>query len=97
MGNGHGTGRVGEGQAYEVLRTESSNGYEVRVLETNMGQGGAGIRVLVWCCMECNTNELATNKYMSHKWIVNSGALALISSNQKSFNTYQKLDSPQRV
>ena len=32
-----------------------SNGYEVRVLEINMGQGGAGIGVPVWCCTECNT------------------------------------------
>ena len=24
----------------------------------NMGQGGTGIRVLVWCCMECNNGDL---------------------------------------
>ena len=30
------------------------NGYEARVLETNMGQGEAGISVPVWCCTEYN-------------------------------------------
>ena len=29
--------------------------YEARVLETNRGQGGAAIGVLVQCCTECNT------------------------------------------
>ena len=30
---------------------------KVRVLEMNMGQGGAGIRVPVQCCTECNRLE----------------------------------------
>ena len=46
-------------QIYQVLNKvkmeNRSNKYEVRVLEINMGQGGAGIRVLVQCCTECNT------------------------------------------
>ena len=37
------------------VRMERSNGYEVRVLEMNMGQGGAGIGVPVQCYTECNT------------------------------------------
>ena len=53
---------VGQGWAYGVLRTERrvkvgmvnrSNGYEVRVLEMNTGQGGIGIGVQDY--MECNT------------------------------------------
>ena len=58
-------GKVGQSRAYGVLRMESrvkvgmenrkkGNGYEARVSGMNMGQGGAGIGVLVRCCTECN-------------------------------------------
>ena len=51
-----GSGRVGHTESRVKVRMENrkSNGYEVRVLETNMVQGGVGIGVPVQCCMECN-------------------------------------------
>ena len=56
-----GSGRVGHMEFREWnqgsrLEWRIENGYEVRVLETNMGQGGTGIGVPVQCCTECNTH-----------------------------------------
>ena len=65
MGGRHGIGKVRQGWAYRVLRTESRvkvrmenrnvmDTQQGRVLEMNMGQGGTGIGVPIWCCMEFN-------------------------------------------
>ena len=47
--NGHGTGRVGQGRVYGVLKTELR--FEDRV---NLGHGEVWIGVPVRCYMECN-------------------------------------------
>ena len=57
--NGHGTGRVGQGWAYRVPKTELSLRIEwirSKGLGMNLGQGEVRIRVPVQCYAECNSN-----------------------------------------
>ena len=96
MGSGYGMGRVRQDQAYGVPRTESrvevrmentkSNGYKVRVLETNLGEGGVGIRVPVQCCMECNmeSNWLTGGNVVleNHQYIHIRSTSCTITSNR---------------
>ena len=62
-GKGYGTGRVGEGRAHGVPKTELRfvvEGIRGRGLETSLGYREVWIRVLVRCYTECN-KELSSS------------------------------------
>ena len=68
MGKGHGTGKVGQGWAYGVLRMDQRVKVRIenrKVIDTKQwswkqkwDKGGTGIGVLVQGCKECNSLTL---------------------------------------